>query len=38
MRFTSLWLDETMNYSAALFNGDLSQPMAQAQATKVRRA
>ena len=27
-----------MNYSAAIFNGDLTQPMAQAQATKVRRA
>ena len=27
-----------MNYSAALFDGDLSQPMAQAQAAKVRRA
>ena len=36
--FYSLWLDESMNYSSALFNGDLSQPMAQAQATKVRRA
>jgi cyclopropane-fatty-acyl-phospholipid synthase len=27
-----------MNYSAAIFAGDLTQPMAQAQATKVRRA
>ena len=36
--FYRLWLDESMNYSSALFNGDLSQPMAQAQATKVRRA
>jgi cyclopropane-fatty-acyl-phospholipid synthase len=36
--FYKLWLDETMNYSAAIFRGDLSQPMAQAQATKVRRA
>jgi cyclopropane-fatty-acyl-phospholipid synthase len=36
--FYKLWLDDTMNYSAAIFNGDLSQPMAQAQATKVRRA
>jgi cyclopropane-fatty-acyl-phospholipid synthase len=36
--FYRLWLDETMNYSAAIFNGDLTQPMAQAQATKVRRA
>ena len=32
------WLDETMNYSSALFEGDLSQPMAQAQGAKVRRA
>jgi len=37
-RFYELWLDESMNYSAALFEGDLAQPMAQAQATKVRRA
>ncbi|MDO8447279.1 MAG: cyclopropane-fatty-acyl-phospholipid synthase family protein [Rhodoferax sp.] len=36
--FYRLWLDETMNYSAAIFDGDLSQPMAQAQKTKVRRA
>ena len=37
-RFYRLWLDETMNYSAALFHGDLNQPMAQAQHAKVRRA
>ena len=36
--FYQLWLDDTMNYSAAIFNGDVSQPMAQAQKTKVRRA
>ena len=36
--FYRLWLDDTMNYSAALFGGDLSQPMAQAQHAKVRRA
>jgi cyclopropane-fatty-acyl-phospholipid synthase len=36
--FYKLWLDDSMNYSAAIFNGDLSQPMARAQATKVRRA
>ena len=36
--FYSLWLDASMNYSSALFNGDLSQPMAQAQDAKVRRA
>ena len=32
------WLDETMNYSSAWFNGDLQQPMVQAQWAKVRRA
>jgi cyclopropane-fatty-acyl-phospholipid synthase len=36
--FYRLWLDETMNYSSALFSGDLQQPMAQAQHAKVRRA
>jgi len=36
--FYQLWLDETMNYSSAWFNGDLNQPMAQAQHAKVRRA
>ena len=36
--FYRLWLDETMNYSSAWFNGDLSQPMVQAQNAKVRRA
>jgi cyclopropane-fatty-acyl-phospholipid synthase len=36
--FYTLWLDETMNYSSALFNGDFTQPMVQAQKTKVRRA
>ncbi len=36
--FYRLWLDESMNYSAALFAGDLSQPMRQAQDAKVRRA
>jgi cyclopropane-fatty-acyl-phospholipid synthase len=36
--FYSLWLDDTMNYSSALFNGDLGLPMAQAQKAKVRRA
>ncbi len=36
--FYRLWLDETMNYSSALFNGDYTQTMAQAQKTKVRRA
>ncbi len=37
--FYKLWLDETLNYSAALFEGgDLSQPLPQAQHAKVRRA
>ncbi|MEY3123629.1 MAG: hypothetical protein RLZZ573_149 [Pseudomonadota bacterium] len=36
--FYTLWLDPTMNYSAAIFGGDLEQPMAQAQTAKVRRA
>jgi cyclopropane-fatty-acyl-phospholipid synthase len=36
--FYSLWLDETMNYSSALFNGDMTQPMVDAQLAKVRRA
>ena len=37
-QFYRLWLDETMNYSSALFEGDLSRPTAEAQAAKVRRA
>ena len=36
--FYRLWLDETMNYSSAWFEGDLSRPLAQAQHAKVRRA
>ena len=32
------WLDETMNYSSALFNGDVQQPLAQAQWAKIHRA
>ncbi len=36
--FYALWLDETMNYSSAWFEGDFSQPMAQAQNAKVCRA
>ncbi len=36
--FYRLWLDETMNYSSALFNGDLRLPLPQAQDNKVRRA
>ena len=36
--FYTLWLDETMNYSSALFAGDTTQSMAQAQRAKVQRA
>jgi cyclopropane-fatty-acyl-phospholipid synthase len=36
--FYELWLDDTMNYSSALFAGDLTQTMQQAQYAKVRRA
>jgi cyclopropane-fatty-acyl-phospholipid synthase len=36
--FYRLWLDETMNYSSAWFNGDAHQPMAAAQTAKMRRA
>jgi len=36
--FYRLWLDETMNYSSALFGGDLGQPMPLAQTAKVKRA
>ena len=36
--FYKLWLDETMNYSSAWFDGDLSRTLAQAQHAKVRRA
>jgi len=36
--FYRLWLDETMNYSSALFEGDTTRPTAEAQAAKVRRA
>jgi len=36
--FYALWLDPTMNYSSAWFDGDLSRPMADAQWAKVRRA
>jgi cyclopropane-fatty-acyl-phospholipid synthase len=36
--FYTLWLDETMNYSSALFAGNTQQPMADAQHAKVRRA
>ena len=36
--FYALWLDETMNYSSAWFEGDLTRPLAQAQTAKLRRA
>ena len=36
--FYRLWLDGTMNYSSALFQGNLQQDMQQAQHAKVRRA
>ena len=36
--FYTLWLDETMNYSSAIFAGNTEQPMAEAQKAKVRRA
>ena len=36
--FYTRWLDETMNYSSAWFEGDFSKPLAQAQTAKTRRA
>jgi cyclopropane-fatty-acyl-phospholipid synthase len=36
--FYRLWLDPTMNYSSAWFDGDTAKPLAEAQAAKVRRA
>ena len=36
--FYALWLDETMNYSSAWFDGDRTRPLAQAQTAKLRRA
>ena len=36
--FYRLWLDETMNYSSAWFEGNLSRPLREAQNAKVRRA
>lgn len=36
--FYSLWLDQTMTYSSAWFDGDHSQELASAQQAKVRRA
>ena len=36
--FYRLWLDETMNYSSALFEGNFTLTTAEAQQAKVRRA
>jgi cyclopropane-fatty-acyl-phospholipid synthase len=36
--FYELWLDPTMNYSSAWFDGDHGRPMRDAQRAKVRRA
>ena len=36
--FYTLWLDPTMNYSSAWFDGRLDQPLPDAQWAKVRRA
>lgn len=36
--FYRLWLDETLNYSSAWFNGRTDQPLAEAQRAKMRRA
>ena len=36
--FYALWLDDTMNYSSAWFEGDLDRPLRGAQSAKVRRA
>ena len=36
--FYTQWLDPTMSYSAAWFDGDRSQPLAQAQQAKMQRA
>ena len=36
--FYALWLDDTMNYSSAWFEGDLARPLEQAQAAKLHRA
>jgi cyclopropane-fatty-acyl-phospholipid synthase len=35
--FYALWLDRSMTYSSALFEGDAVQPLAAAQAAKYRR-
>lgn len=35
--FYKLWLDKTMTYSSAVFNGDFTQPMETAQTAKYER-
>ncbi len=35
--FYAQWLDDSMTYSSALFNGDLTQSLQQAQASKYQR-
>ena len=35
--FYKLWLDETVTYSSAVYDGDYSQPMARAQTAKYER-
>ena len=36
--FYALWLDPTMSYSSAWFDGDHSRSLAQAQEAKMQRA
>ena len=36
--FYQLWLDKTMNYSGAWYEGDFTRPFEQAQTAKVQRA
>jgi len=36
--FYRLWLDPTLSYSSAWFDGDFAQPLADAQQAKMRRA
>ena len=37
-QFYKLWLDPSMNYSSAWFDGELARPMAEAQQAKMQRA
>ena len=36
--FYEIWLDSSMNYSSAIFKGDMNQPLRDAQWSKVERA